>query len=91
VSLLEQVVKIRQQTLAEDHPDRLTSQQVLAIMYWDLGRRKAAHDMMKHVIRKCRQVLDEYHPARTGSEAWLEHFEREMGNMQPAQSTSEQK
>jgi hypothetical protein len=33
VSLLEQVVKIRQQTLAEDHPDRLTSQHELAGAY----------------------------------------------------------
>ena len=30
VSLLEQVVKIHEQTLTEDHPSRLASQQVLA-------------------------------------------------------------
>ena len=30
VSLLEHVVEIREQTLAEDHPDRLASQHVLA-------------------------------------------------------------
>jgi hypothetical protein len=35
-SLLEQVVKMREQTLAEDHPDRLASQQVLATVYWDV-------------------------------------------------------
>jgi hypothetical protein len=85
------VVKIREQTLAEDHPDRLVSQHTLATMYWDLGRRKVALDMMKHVVEIHRQVLDKYHPARTGSEAWLKHFEREMGNMQPVESTANQK
>jgi hypothetical protein len=78
VSLLEQVVKISEQTLAEDHPSRLTSQQVLATMYWDLGRRNTAIQMTKHVVEIRRQVLDEHHPARTGSEAWLEHFEENL-------------
>ena len=71
VSLLEQVVQIREQTLAEDHPDRLASKNNLATMYWDLGRRSAGLQMMKHVVEIRRQVLDEHHPAREGSEAWL--------------------
>ena len=83
VSLLEQVVKIREQTLAEDHPSRLASQQVLATMYWDLGRRNTALQITKQVVKIRRQVLNKYHPARTGSEAWLYHFEREMGDSQP--------
>jgi hypothetical protein len=68
------VVKIKEQTLDEDHPDRLASQHNLAIMYWDLGYRNAALQLMKHVVEIHRQVLDEHHPARTGSEACLERF-----------------
>ena len=77
VSLLELVVKMREQTRAQDHPDRLASQQVLATMYWDLGRRNTALQMTNHVVEIRRQVLDEHHPDRVDSEAWLEHFERE--------------
>jgi hypothetical protein len=83
VSLLAQVVKIQEQTLAEDHPSRLASQQVLATMYWDLGRRNAALQITKQVIEIRRQVLNRYHLARTGSGAWLSDFERKLGDEQP--------
>jgi hypothetical protein len=33
VSLLKQVVKIREQILAENYPDRLASQHILAMAY----------------------------------------------------------
>jgi hypothetical protein len=33
VALLEQVVKVREQTLAQDHPSRLTSQHSLTMAY----------------------------------------------------------
>jgi tetratricopeptide (TPR) repeat protein len=82
VSLLEQVVKISEQTLAEDHSSRQASQHVLATIYWDVGRHNTALQIMKDVVQIHWQVLDEHHPARTGSEVWLEQFEREMGNMQ---------
>jgi tetratricopeptide (TPR) repeat protein len=84
VSLLEQVVKIREQTLAEDHPDRLASQEALATIFWDLGRRNASLQIMKHVVEIQRQVLDKHHPDRKNSEAWLEYFEDEMCNVEPA-------
>lgn len=77
--LLDLVVKIYKQTLAEDHPVRLASQQVLATMYWDLGRRNAALQMMRLVVEICRQVLDERHRNRMNSESWLKQFEREIG------------
>ena len=84
MSLLEQVVKIREQTLAEDHPSRLASQQALATMFWDLGRRNASLQIMKHVVEIQRQVLDKHHPDRKNSEAWLEYFEDEMCNVEAA-------
>jgi hypothetical protein len=78
VSLLEQVVKIKEQTLAEDYPSRLASQQVLATMYGNLNRRNAALQMMKHIVEIQGQVLDEIHPDRINAETWLEQFEEEM-------------
>src|SRR5437764_9201466 len=64
VRLLEQVVEIRERTLAEDHPDQLLSQQVLATMFWGLGQQAAALQLMKHVVETQRKVLDEHHPNR---------------------------
>jgi hypothetical protein len=37
---------------------------------------------MKDVVEIRRQLLDEHHPDRIASEAWLEQFKREMGDMQ---------
>jgi hypothetical protein len=82
VSLLEQVVKISEQTLAEDHPDQLASQQVLTTFYWDFNRRNTALDITKRIVKIRRQVLDEHHPARTDSKAWLKYFEKGMTNTQ---------
>jgi Tetratricopeptide repeat len=83
VSLLEQVVKIKKQILAEDHPDRLSSQYVLATIYWDLDRYSDAVQMMKHVVRIRRQALDEQHTDQKASEAWLEYFEDELRELEP--------
>ncbi|KAL8847183.1 MAG: hypothetical protein Q9221_007768 [Calogaya cf. arnoldii] len=71
VSLLEEVVKIREQILAQDHPSRLASQHELATIYWDLNRHNNAVHMMKHVVGIRSKVLDEQHPDRKNSEAWL--------------------
>jgi tetratricopeptide (TPR) repeat protein len=73
-SLLEEVVKIREQRLTEDHPSRLASQQVLATIYWELGDHKPALQMMKHVVAIERQVLDDGHPDLRDSEDWLEYI-----------------
>ena len=78
VALLEQVVKIREQALAEDHPSRLASQHSLATYLWELGRYQPALDMMERVVNIRRHVLGENHPNRQDSEAWLEHFHKEI-------------
>jgi hypothetical protein len=65
-----------QQTLAEDHLSRLAAQQVLATMYWDLGRRNTPLQVMKDVVEICQQNLDERHPDRIKSQSWLNHFKR---------------
>jgi tetratricopeptide (TPR) repeat protein len=113
VSLLEQVVKIWEQTLAEGHPYRLASQYMLARAYEANGQVKEAVSLLAQVIKIQEQTLAEDHPSRLASlhtlrGAYLANgqveealslleqvvnklFERKMGNMQPAQSTSKQK
>jgi hypothetical protein len=66
-----QVREIQEQTLAEDHPDRLASQHELATIYWEIDRQIAALQMMEHVVEIQQQVLDEHHPDRMNSEYWL--------------------
>ena len=58
--------------------DRLTSQHTLAVCLWDAGEREAAISLMRKVVSVRRQVLDDTHPKRQGSEDWLVHFEREV-------------
>ncbi|KAF7505308.1 hypothetical protein GJ744_001011 [Endocarpon pusillum] len=83
LSLLEQVVKIEEQILAEDHPSRLASQHELATIYWDLGHHSNAVQMMKHVVGIRSQVLDEQQPGRKNSEAWLEYCKDELRKPEP--------
>ena len=55
----------------------------LAKIYWDLGRRDTALQMMKHVVEIQRQALDGNHPDRINSEGWLNHFETETRDTEP--------
>lgn len=73
------MVKIQEQTLAEDHPSRLPSQEVMATLYRDIGRGSAALQLAKRVVEIGRQVPDEHHPDRISSETWLEIFNSELG------------
>jgi tetratricopeptide (TPR) repeat protein len=64
VVLLKQVVKIRETTLAEDHPDRLASQNELAIAYEADGQIKEAVALLEHVVKIEETMLAEDHPDR---------------------------
>lgn len=64
VSLLEQVVKIREQTLAEDHPSRLASQHALAGAYKANGQVKEAVSLLEQVIKIKKRILAEDDPSR---------------------------
>ena len=44
-------MKIREQTLAEDHPDRLASQHELAGVYQANGQVKEAVALLKEVVK----------------------------------------
>jgi Tetratricopeptide repeat len=83
VALLENMAKIREQSLAEDHPDRLASEDSLAIYLWELGSHKASLGMMARVVELQRKVLDEGHPYRERSEDWLDYFEHKMAELEP--------
>ena len=48
--LLERVVKIREQSLAGDHPDRLASQHALAGVYEANGQVKGAVALLERVV-----------------------------------------
>ena len=68
VAILEQVVEIRQATLAEDHPARLNSQHELAMAYRANGQIKEAVALLEQVaeIRETMQAED--HPDRLASQ-----------------------
>jgi tetratricopeptide (TPR) repeat protein len=68
VQLLEQVVKIREQILAEDHPNRLTSQHELARAYLANGQVKEAVQLLEYVIKIREQIQAEDHPDRLASQ-----------------------
>ena len=67
VSLLEQIVKIREQTLTEDHPNRLMSQHALAIAYQANGQVKEAVSLLEQIVKIQEQTLTEDHRDRLAS------------------------
>jgi tetratricopeptide (TPR) repeat protein len=68
IPLMEQLVKIREQSLAEDHPDRLTSQHALAIAYRANGQVKEAVALLEKVVKIQEQSLAEDHPDQLASQ-----------------------
>jgi len=90
VSLLEQVVKIREQTLAEDHPSRLTSQHELAGAYEANGQVKEAVSLLERVVKIREQTLAEDHPSRLASQHELARAYEANGQVKEAVSLLEQ-
>ncbi|KAG7402588.1 Nephrocystin-3 [Fusarium oxysporum f. sp. rapae] len=68
VSTLEHVVEARERILAEDHPDRLTSEHELARAYLTDGQTKKAVEMLEHVVKTQERILAKDHPYRLASE-----------------------
>ena len=68
VKALEQCHQWRSSEYPEDHPDRLSSQHVLAIAYRKNGQVKEAVSLFKHVVEVRGRVLDEDHPNRLASQ-----------------------
>jgi tetratricopeptide (TPR) repeat protein len=90
VSLLEQVVKIQEQTLREDHPDRLVSQHVLADAYEENGQFKEAVSLLEQVVKIKEQTPAEDHPSRLASQHALAGAYRANGQVPEAVSLLEQ-
>ncbi|KAL3587714.1 hypothetical protein FPOAC2_13612 [Fusarium poae] len=68
VELLERVVAVWETSLAEDHPDRLTSQHELARTYRANGQIKKAVELLEHVVAVQETTLTEDHPSRLASQ-----------------------
>jgi hypothetical protein len=62
------VVKIEEQTLAEDHPDRLGSQHALAGAYHADGQVGKAVKLLEHIVAVRTKVLRDSHPSRLVSQ-----------------------
>jgi hypothetical protein len=71
VTLLEHVVAVKGQVLAEDHPDRLASQHALAIAYYANWETKKALALLERVVAIKKTVFEASHPSRIVSEESL--------------------
>ncbi|KAF7505264.1 hypothetical protein GJ744_001127 [Endocarpon pusillum] len=90
LSLLEQIIKIRKQTLAEDHPDRLASQHELAGAYQANGQVPKAVSLLEQVVKIREQTLAEDHPDRLASQHELARAYQANGQIPKAVSLLEQ-
>jgi len=71
VGLIEPVVKILETTLAEDHPDRLASQHMLASAYDYNGQVKKAVKLLEHVVKIQKTTLAKNHLPQLASQHTL--------------------
>ena len=68
IKLLERIIAIEAEVLAEDHPSRLASQHELARAYQANGQVKEAVKLLERVVAIRREVLAEDHPDRLASQ-----------------------
>ncbi|SLM37180.1 Tetratricopeptide-like helical domain [Lasallia pustulata] len=90
VQLLKQVVEIRESTLAESHPNRLTSQHALAGAYRANGQVKEAVKLLEQVVKIRESTLAESHPNRLASQHALAGAYRANGQVKEAVKLLEQ-
>ncbi|KAM0157263.1 hypothetical protein ACHAPG_004757, partial [Botrytis cinerea] len=90
VALLEQVVKIQETTLAEDHPNRLASQHTLASAYEANGQIKEAVALLEQVVKIQEITLAEDHPNRLTSQHTLAIAYEANGQVKEAVALLEQ-
>ncbi len=84
VKLLERVVAIRTEVLAEDHPSRLASQHELARAYQANGQVKEAVKLLEHVVAIKAEVLAEDHLDRLASQHALARAYQANGQVKEA-------
>jgi len=90
VVLLEQVVRIQEQTQAEDNIYRLDSQHELAVAYLANGQVKQAVTILEQVVRIAEQKLAEDHPDRLASQHELARAYEANGQVKQAVTLLEQ-
>ncbi|KAK6429616.1 hypothetical protein LTR95_014238 [Oleoguttula sp. CCFEE 5521] len=90
VRLLEQVVAIEERVLAEDHPDRLTSQRELARAYLANGQVKDAVRLLEQVVAIRERVLAKDHPDQLASQHELATTYQADGQVKDAMRLLEQ-
>ncbi|KAK2593250.1 hypothetical protein QQS21_009049 [Conoideocrella luteorostrata] len=71
VQILQDVVAVREETLAETHPDRLASQHQLASTYLTNGQIKEAIKLFEHIVAVREETLEETHLDRLASQHQL--------------------
>ena len=86
VALLEQVVKIRKQTLAVEHPSRLASQHELAGAYRANGQVREAVALLEEVVEIRKQTLVAEHPDRLASQFYLAVYVWDLGEREASLS-----
>ena len=82
VELFEHIAKVRE-TLAEDHPSRLSSQHALADAYLENGQVKEAIELSEYIV-KIEENLAEDHPSRLASQHALACAYGENGQVKEA-------
>jgi tetratricopeptide (TPR) repeat protein len=60
--LFEKVLKARQRTLGNEHPDTLLAMNNLAISYSKVGRRQEAMELREKVLKASQRTLGNEHP-----------------------------
>ena len=90
VTVLEEVVQIREQTLAKEHPSRLASQHVLAIAYEANEQVEKAVTVLEEVVRIEEQTLAKEHPDRLASQHALAGAYRANGQVEKAVTVLEE-
>lgn len=90
VALLEQVIAIHKTTLAETHPDRLSSQHKLASAYRANGQITEAIKLLEQVVKIKGRMLAETHPSRLASQHALALAYRANGQVTEAVKLLEQ-
>ncbi|KAI1750700.1 acyl transferase/acyl hydrolase/lysophospholipase [Xylaria castorea] len=67
IRILQGVVSAQEKTFNEDDPDRLSSEQALAIAYQENGQTLKAIEMLEHIVEVKKTTLAEDHPSRLAS------------------------
>jgi tetratricopeptide (TPR) repeat protein len=84
VALMEQVVKMRQNTLHEENASRLTAEHLLALAYLRHGKTRDAVELFEGLVAVQEKVLPESHPSRVASQHELAAAYRADGQVKKA-------